>query len=192
LPQSILTCDQYQERYSYVKKSFASIALVLAACGQDEAPPPEVEAPVAAETPVIEEEVVYKHAGLYLEHMDPLVRPGDDFYAYMNGGWIDVTEIPADKPGYGIATILRDESQEHVKSIIELSAAGDFAKGSDEQKVGDLYTSYMNMETRNRLGVGPLRGEFERIDALVDRQDLVSACRSWSRNTRISRIPLCT
>ncbi len=134
------------------------MALVLAACGQDKTATETVETP--------------KHSGLHLEHMNPDVQPGDDFNAFVNGGWIDAAEIPADKPRYGITTILRDESQEHVKSIIEKSAAGDFAKGSDEQKVGDLYASYMDMETRNKLGVTPLHAEFEKIDALKDHQEL--------------------
>ncbi len=139
------------------------MALVLAACGQDNTPTETAEAPVA-DTP--------KHSGLLAEHMNLDVRPGDDFNAFVNGGWIDKAEIPADKPGYGIDIMLRDQSQEHVKTIIEESAAGDFAKGSDEQKVGDLYASYMDMATRNKLGVSPLQAEFEKIDALKDRQEL--------------------
>jgi putative endopeptidase len=143
-----------------VKKTLASIAFALAltACGQDQTATETVATP--------------KHSGLHPEHMNPDVRPGDDFNAFVNGGWIDIAEIPADKPRYGISTILRDESQEHVKAIIEASAAGDFAKGSDEQKVGDLYASYMDMETRNKLGVSPLHAEFEKIDALKDYQEL--------------------
>jgi len=154
-----------------VKKILASLTLVLAACGQEQAAT-EAPAVAATEAPKVEREVEYKHSGLYLEHMDPLVKPGDDFNSYVNGGWVAATEIPADKPGYGIGTILRDESQEHVKRIIESSASGDFAKGSDEQKVGDLYSSYMDMGTRNRLGVSPLAGEFGKIDALADYKEL--------------------
>lgn len=145
--------------------------LVLAACGQDNT---ATDAPVAA-TPEKAEvaRVDYlKGSGLLLEYMNPDVRPGDDFNAFVNGGWVDTTEIPADKPGYGISTILRDESQEHVRSIIEESAAGDFAKGSDEQKVGDLFASFMDMEHRNELGISPLNAEFEKIDALKDYREL--------------------
>ena len=148
-----------------MKKTLASMALtlVLAACGQDQ---------TATETVAMQAAATPKHSGLLSEHMNPDVRPGDDFNAFVNGGWIDSAEIPADKPGYGIGIMLRDQSQEHVKAIIEASAAGDFARGSDEQKVGDLYASYMDMETRNRLGVTPLHAEFEKIDALKDHQQL--------------------
>ena len=157
-----------------VKIILASVMLVLAACGQDDTATESPEAPAAA-APVKREvaKVDYsKHSGLLLEHMDPEVRPGDDFNAYVNGGWIDAVEIPSDKPAYGISTILRDNSQVQVKTIIEKSAAGDFAKGSDEQKVGDLFASFMNMQRRNELGVSPLHGEFEKIEALSDYEAL--------------------
>jgi len=154
-----------------VKKIIASLSLLLAACGQDNA---ATETPDAATTETTEVATVdyTKHSGLLLEHMNPNVRPGDDFNAFVNGGWIEATSIPADKSRYGISTILRDESQDHVKAIIEESAEGDFAKGSNEQKVGDLFASFMDMEKRNELGVSPLDAEFEKIDALNDREEL--------------------
>ena len=100
------------------------------------------------------------------------MRPGDDFNAFVNGTWIDTAEIPADRSRSGVFLEVHERSQENVKLIIEESAKGDFAKGSDEQKVGDLYTSYMDMETRNELGVTPLAAEFARIDELQDYRDL--------------------
>jgi len=168
---SFLILNRIQERYSIVKIILASMALVLAGCGQDET---ATETSVAAtpEKPEVAKVDYWKHSGLLLEHMNLEVRPGDDFNAYVNGGWIDATEIPADKPGYGIGTILRDQSQDRVKAIIETSAVGNFAKGSDGQKVGDLFASFMNMGRRNELGVSPLYAEFEKIDALKDFEDL--------------------
>jgi len=144
-----------------MKNIFASavLALVLTGCSQDDA-----TAVATTEVP--------KHSGLLVEHMDTNVRPGDDFNLFVNGGWIAATEIPADKASYGIGYVLHEESQDNVKTIIEEAAAGDFAAGSDEQKVGDLYASYMDIETRNRLGVGPLVGEIERIDALRNYEEL--------------------
>ncbi len=154
-----------------MKKILASLLLVLAACGQDHT---ATETPDAAssETPEVAKIDYTKHSGLLLEHMNLDIRPGDDFNAFVNGGWIDATEIPSDKPGYGIGIMLRDQSQEHVKAIIEESAAGDFSKGSDEQKVGDLFASYMNIDRRNELGMSPLHAEFEKIDALENHTQL--------------------
>ena len=55
-------------------------------------------------------------SGLLLDGMDPDVRPGDDFNAFANGGWMKATEIPADKATYGIFYMLHEESQERVRS----------------------------------------------------------------------------
>ena len=132
----------------------------LTACGQQEAPTIAAGPGVALKS------------GIALENMDTSVRPGDDFFTYVNGKWISETEIPADKASYGGFAILADEAQEDVKAIIELSANGEFAKGTDEQKVGDLYKSYLDMNTRNARGVGPLKPELERIAALTDHEEL--------------------
>ncbi|NNC77148.1 MAG: peptidase M13 [Woeseiaceae bacterium] len=134
--------------------------LVLAACGQQ-----TTETASIAATKTL-------GSGLSLENMDKSVHPGNDFFNYMNGAWLDKTEIPADKASYGGFGILADEAQEDVKAIIEESASGDFAMGSDEQKVGDLYNSYLDMDTRNAKSVGPLAPEFERIEAISSYDDL--------------------
>ncbi|MBD0778130.1 peptidase M13 [Maribacter sp. ANRC-HE7] len=113
-------------------------------------------------------------SGVYKEFMDTSVNPGDNFTAYVNGTWIKNTEIPADKASYGIGYILHEESEDNVKKIIEESASGDFEQGSDEQKVGGLYQSYMDMETRNKLGVTPLADEFSKIEGIKDYDELAT------------------
>ena len=80
--------------------------------------------------------------------------------------------MPADKARYGLFDMLRDESQEAVKAIIEKSATGDFAKGTDEQKVGDLYSSFLDWDTRNARGMEPLQPELDRINAISSHDDL--------------------
>ena len=95
--------------------------------------------------------------------MDTSVRPGEDFFAYVNGTWVKTTDMPADKSRYGLFDMLRDESQENVKAIIEKSASGDFAKGTDEQKVGDLYNSFLDWEARDARGIEPLQPELEML-----------------------------
>ncbi len=136
----------------------ATALLFLAACGsetQDTAP--------AQQTLV---------SGIDIGYIDTSVRPGDDFFAYVNGGWLEKTEIPADRSRYGTFAILRDEAQANVRIIIEESANGDFAKGSDEQKVGDLYKSFLDWDTRNARGTEPLQAELDRINSIADYDDL--------------------
>lgn len=138
----------------------AAALLLVAACGQQ------------AEEQQVAEPPKELRSGIDLAGMDPNVRPGDDFFAYVNGTWVESTEIPADKARYGTFDILRDESQENVKAIIEESATGDFAKGTDEQKVGDLYRSFMDMDTRDARGLEPLQPELDQIDAISNYDDL--------------------
>ncbi|MGL1889518.1 MAG: M13 family peptidase [Reichenbachiella sp.] len=133
------------------------VAVSLIAC---EPTQPQVQIPVLG-------------SGLYLENMDTTVNPGDNFQFFVNGTWINNTEIPADKSSYGTMGILHEESQENVKMIIEDCASGDFASGSDEQKVGDLYSSYMNMDKRNELGVTPLAASLEKIEAISSHADVI-------------------
>jgi len=138
----------------------AAAIAALTACGQQEAPTTATEIPAGLTS------------GIALENMDTGVQPGDDFFSYVNGKWIAETEIPADKATWGGFSILADQAQADVRAIIEEAASGNFEDGSDEQKVGDLYKSYMDMETRNAKGVAPLKAELDRIDAIGDYDDL--------------------
>ena len=142
-----------------------ALTLMLAACGQDSTP---------SQTTEVADTQVKKHSGLLLENMNTQVRPGDDFNAYVNGTWIDSNEIPADRASNSVGLIVHEQATANVKTIIEEAAEGDFAKGTDEQKVGALYASYMDMETRNKLGVTPLESEFSKIQALENHEQLAA------------------
>lgn len=155
-----------------------AIAALLTACGkgpeqQQVAGQTAIDAvenqPAAAEAT---EAAPEKHSGLLLDYMNTDVRPGDDFNAFVNGGWMDSAVIPADRASDGVGLMVHEQSTENVKIIIEESANGDFAKGTDEQKVGDLYTSYMDLETRNQLGADPLQHDFARIGELTNNTEL--------------------
>ncbi len=111
-------------------------------------------------------------SGLIRENMDTTVRPGDNFQMYVNGSWIKNTVIPADKSSYGVGRMVHERSQEDVKKIIEEASAVTQPVGTDEQKVGDLYASYLDMKHRDELGIVPLTPEFQKIDAIANQKDL--------------------
>ncbi|MGJ8738655.1 M13 family metallopeptidase [Zobellia laminariae] len=121
-----------------------------------------------------EEKEIVLTSGVLGEYMDTSVKPGDNFTAFVNGTWMKDTEIPSDKSSYGIGYILHEESEDNVKKIIEGSADGELEKGTDEQKVQDLYKSYIDLETRNQLGVSPLQPEFDKVDSINNYDDLAS------------------
>jgi len=138
---------------------YIAMALSLSACS-DAPEGSNAAAPLALKSGVIK------------ENMDQSIKPGDDFFNYVNGTWLDKTEIPADKSSYGGFTVLHDEAQDNVMAIITSTSEGSFAKGTDEQKVGDLYRSYMDMETRNKLGIQPIEPELAKIDSIQTYDDL--------------------
>ncbi len=113
-------------------------------------------------------------SGVILKNMDTLVHPGDNFDAYVNGTWEKKNQIPADKASYGIFEILDDQSQMDVKKIIETAAKGNFKNGSDEQKIGDLYHSFMDSKTRDAKGLSPISAENNSIAAIVTYTDLAT------------------
>lgn len=114
-------------------------------------------------------------SGIDLANMDRTVRPQDDFFRYVNGSWLDHTEIPADRDNTGIFMDLRDKAREDMLAIIEEEAAAkNLAPGSDEQKVADLYRSFMDTERLERLGLAPLGAELARIDDLGDDKQLAA------------------
>jgi endothelin-converting enzyme/putative endopeptidase len=118
-----------------------------------------------------------RESGIDLAAMDTTVRPQDNFYLYMNGTWVKNFEIPADKPYYGVFTRLRDKSDEDVRAIIEEAAATtDAPRGSDPQKVGDMFRSFMDSTRAEELGLEPIKAELQAIEALGSREELVRRC----------------
>jgi putative endopeptidase len=112
------------------------------------------------------------YSGIIVNNMDSLVKPGDNFTAYVNGMWMKNNAIPDDKASYGVWDLLNDKAEEDVKSIIEEAAKGDFKAGSNQQKIGDLYASYMDTAKRESLGINPIKEDFAAIDKIASYAEL--------------------
>jgi putative endopeptidase len=107
------------------------------------------------------------------ERFDKSVRPADDFFQYINGGWIAKNPIPADESRWGSFNILRRMVDEQLKNIFDDIAAKDaVTPGSAEQKVRDFYRCAMDLEKRNKDGVTPLASLFQAVDALKTTADI--------------------
>ncbi|EGT3625502.1 peptidase M13 [Morganella morganii] len=149
----------------------ASLIAGLTACNDK---PAEVKAPETAKTATAVAVTQVLGSGIEFANFDKAVRPQDDFYKYVNGTWLKNTEIPADRTSIGAFYDLREKSRDDVKAIIEeVAATPNLAAGTDEQKVADLYRSFMDTDTLNKLGVTPIQGEFDAINALKDKNELV-------------------
>ena len=110
-------------------------------------------------------------SGIEAQYFDAKVRPGDDFYNFVNGKWLATTTIPEDKSSWGPVGVLRQESQERQRKLIE-EAAASTAGSAEARKVGDLYKSFMDEARLETLGLKPLDAQFAAIDAVKDRAEL--------------------
>jgi predicted metalloendopeptidase len=107
------------------------------------------------------------------EPVDSAAKPQDDFYGYVNGKWLAATEIPADKPAYGVFSKLADDAQANLKTIIEDVAKADPATlDADQRKVGDYYASFLDEPSIDAAGTKPLETTFAMIDAAKDSHDI--------------------
>ena len=112
-------------------------------------------------------------SGLELAGFDRSVRPQDDLFRFASGSWLASTAIPADRSNYGTFTALEERSQQSVRELVE-AAAADPAKafGSDAQKAGDFYASFMDVDRVATLGLAPLQAQFTRILTLRTPRDV--------------------
>jgi putative endopeptidase len=145
--------------------AMASVA-VLTACAASTSPTPPAAVPVAAPPPP-------PKSGLDLTGFDRSVRPQDDLYRFVGGTWLANTEIPADRSNYGSFIILDDKAQDEVRQlIVAASERPNNPPGSDAQKAGDFYLSYMDTPRIESLGLTPLAAEIAQIDALATPRDV--------------------
>lgn len=147
-----------------IKLALAALGctVVLVACS---VPPSNAPPSQAVATPVL-------HSGVFLQNLDHSVRPQDDFYRFVNGQWLANTTIPADRSNFGTFALLEDGAEQDLKAILEAAAAANAPVGSDTQKVGDLYASFLDEATIEARGLAPLAGELQRIDELKSKQDV--------------------
>jgi len=103
--------------------------------------------------------------GVDTTNFDRSVRPQDDFFRFVNGGWLARTEIPADASSWGAFNDLSEKSRADLHSIVEEAARSNAPAGSNTRKVGDLYASYMDSARVESLGLKPLESELSRVAA---------------------------
>jgi len=131
---------------------------------------------MAAEPPAAQGQPTYGTFGFDVAGMDRSVAPGDDFNRFANGTYIKNLVIPADHARFGMFMLLRDLSQTRTRGIVEAAAARKDARpGSDDQKVGDFYASFLDEAGIDARGLAPLKPHLEAIAGLTDRAGLARA-----------------
>ncbi|WP_177730629.1 M13 family metallopeptidase [Flavobacterium inviolabile] len=113
------------------------------------------------------------HPGINLGFMDKSVKPGDDFFRYVNGTWYDKTEIPSDKTRWGSFDELRQNTDKDALAILKEAAANkNLDPKSDQAKAVNVYRTFMDTISRNKLGITPIKEQLAKINAVKNAQDV--------------------
>lgn len=107
-------------------------------------------------------------SGIDLTHISNAIRPQDDLYRHLNGAWIESNEIPADRAVDGAFYALRDNSETAIREIVEAAAASNAPAGSNERKIGDLYSSFMDEAHIESLGWQPIAADLALVSSVTD------------------------
>ena len=106
---------------------------------------------------------------------DKATRPGDDFFRYANGAWLDRTAIPADKPGYSLRLAMSDLTEQRLHDLIEAAAAtAGHEPGSVAGKVGAFYKSFMDQAHVDGLGAAAIAPELDAVRKARTHGDLAA------------------
>ena len=114
-------------------------------------------------------------SGIELSHVKPSVRPQDDLYRHMNGAWIDSAVIPPDRSSDGAFYKLFQDAEKQVREIIEELSAKSSPVGSNAQKIGDLYASFMDSEAIEKRGLSPIASALALAAKVSTLSDFMSA-----------------
>jgi putative endopeptidase len=109
-----------------------------------------------------------------IANMDTTVRPQDDFYQYANGTWLKNNPVPSTDSRWGSFSQLMEDNLKKLKGILEETAKKENANGSNAQKIGDYFFTYMDSVKKNAEGVKPLSPYLKQVDDLKSNSDLVN------------------
>ncbi len=124
---------------------------------------------VQAQTPSAESH------GINLEYMDKNVKPGDDFFRYVNGEWFDKTEIPADRTRWGSFDELRQNTDIDALTILKEAVNNKkLDPNSDQMKAVNVFKTYLDLDTRNKLGIKPIQSTLDQINKIKNANDIVA------------------
>lgn len=147
--------------------SIITLCLFLLACDPPQQPSmPVAPLPPAASLPV--------EPGFGPADLDANIRPQDDFWHYVNGKWLAKTDIPADWSSYGTFQILAERTEKQLHTLIEADAQSSKPAGTDAQKIGELYTSFMDEGRLETLGLKPLAADLAAIANLRTHEEVIA------------------
>jgi putative endopeptidase len=112
--------------------------------------------------------------GIDTAGMDTSAKPGDDYFAYVNGNWAKNTPIPSDKSSFGAFLALRDLSEARVHQLLEGYALGNPATDGDSAKIAALYRGFLDEAAAEKAGAEPLKPMLAEIRAAKDKSAIAA------------------
>ena len=118
--------------------------------------------------------MIIKAAGIKEDYLDRGMSPGQDFYRFSCGGWLDANPLPDDYPSYGTYDELAELNRKQLKELIDGIIAQDNPDGSDAARIAVLYNLVMDTARRDREGMGPIRPYIEQIRSISNSEELLN------------------
>jgi predicted metalloendopeptidase len=161
--------------------SIVVLGSLIAACG-DSTPPPVTPTDTTAAKPVENKDATPVSTynghpklgkfGVDTAGMDTSVKPGNDFYKYAGGKWMAETKIPSDKTRWGMFDQLREDSDVNVHKILDETSKAKNDKGTNAQKIGDFYASYLDTDAIEKKGFAPAKPGLDAINGAKNLNDI--------------------
>ncbi len=111
-------------------------------------------------------------SGIDLGNLDTTAQPGENFYQYACGGWMEKNPLPAAYSRYGSFDALAEENTKRVNGILDELLKNTYEQGTPEQKLSDLYKLAMDSVRRDQEGIAPVMGIIEQLEAAKTKDDL--------------------
>lgn len=114
-----------------------------------------------------------KEPGINVSYMDTKVSPSQDFFKYVNGTWLEKTEIPSDRTTWGSFNELIKRTDKDVMAVLkEASKNPKYKSNTDQGKAVNLFNTYLDTIGRDKRGIEPLKPYLKKIDAIKNVADV--------------------
>ncbi|HEY2759459.1 MAG TPA: M13 family metallopeptidase N-terminal domain-containing protein, partial [Pirellulales bacterium] len=121
-------------------------------------------------------------AGFDRSNFDTTVKPGEDFFQYVNGNWVKENPIPAEYSRWGMFMKLRDDNLNAQRQILENLEKQTGKLDANSQKLRDFYKTAMDEDAIEKQGVNPLDDYFQKIAGITDAKQLITVLGQLERN----------